>query len=177
MKKFLSILGLILTFLMIYFLQSNFFTWFNIAGIKPNLFIVFILFIGLFIGNKLGFAFGLILGILLDLFIGKSIGISGLMLGLVGLIGEYLDNNFSKDSRVTLILMVMGSTAIYELGTYIFQILRWNITIEILPFIRIILIEVIFNVVLIIILYPLMQKAGNALERLFKNKSVLTRYF
>jgi len=177
LKKFLSILGLILTFLMIYFLQANFFTWFNIAGVKPNLFIVFILFIGLFIGNKLGFAFGLILGILLDLFIGKSIGISGIMLGLVGFIGEYLDSNFSKDSRVTLILMVMGSTVIYELGAYLFQILRWNIAIEILPFIRTILIEVIFNSVLVIILYPLIQKAGNSLERLFKNKSVLTRYF
>lgn len=177
MKKFFSILGLILTFLLIYFLQANFFTWFNIAGIKPNLFIVFILFIGLFIGNKLGFVFGLILGIYLDLLIGKSIGISGMMLAIVGLIGEYLDNNFSKDSRVTLILMVMGSTAVYELGAYIFQILRWNMAIEILPFIKTVLIEVIFNSVLVIILYPLMQKAGNALERLFKNKSVLTRYF
>lgn len=177
MKKFFSILGLILTFLLIYFLQANFFTWFNIAGIKPNLFIVFILFIGLFIGNKLGFVFGLILGIYLDLLIGKSIGISGIMLAIVGLIGEYLDNNFSKDSRVTLILMVMGSTAVYVLGAYIFQILRWNMAIEILPFIKIVLIEVIFNSVLVIILYPLMQKAGNALERLFKNKSVLTRYF
>lgn len=177
MKKFFSILGLILTFLMIYFLQANFFTWFNIAGIKPNLFIVFILFIGLFLGNKLGFVFGLILGILLDLFIGKSIGISGIMLAIVGLIGEYLDNNFSKDSRVTLILMVMGSTAIYELGAYLFQILRWNMSVEILPFIKTTMIEIIFNVVLVIILYPLMQKAGNALERLFKNKSVLTRYF
>jgi len=39
------------------------------------------------------------------------------------------------------------------------------------------LIEVIFNSVLVIILYPLIQKAGNSLERLFKNKSVLTRYF
>lgn len=177
MKKFFSILGLILTFLMIYFLQANFFTWFNIAGVKPNLFIVFILFIGLFIGNKLGFVFGLILGIYLDLLIGKSIGISGIVLAIVGLIGEYLDNNFSKDSRVTLILMVMGSTAFYELGTYIFQILRWNIAIEILPFIKTILIEIIFNVVLVIILYPLIQKVGNALEKLFKNKSVLTRYF
>lgn len=162
---------------MIYFLQANFFSWFNIAGVKPNLFVVFILFIGLFIGNKLGFAFGLILGIFLDLLIGKSVGISGMMLAIVGLIGEYLDNNFSKDSRVTLILMVMGSTAVYELGMYIFQILRWNIAVEISPFIRTVLIEVVFNVVLVIILYPLMQKAGNSLEGLFKSKSVLTRYF
>ena len=162
---------------MIYFLQANFFPWFNIAGVKPNLFVVFILFIGLFIGNKLGFAFGLILGIFLDLLIGKSVGISGMMLAIVGLIGEYLDNNFSKDSRVTLILMAMGSTAVYELGIYIFQILRWSIVVEIFPFIRTVLIEVVFNAVLVIILYPLMQKVGNSLEGLFKSKSVLTRYF
>ena len=177
MKKFLSILGLILTFFMIYFLQANFFTWFHIAGVKPNLFVVFILFIGLFVGNKLGFVFGLMLGIYLDLLIGKTVGISGFMLGIVGLIGEYLDKNFSKDSRITLIFMVMGSTAIYELGQYFFQILRWKFDIEILPFITTLMVEVIFNAVLVIILYPLIQKVGNGLEKVFKSKSVLTRYF
>ncbi|MCI9039196.1 MAG: rod shape-determining protein MreD [Clostridia bacterium] len=177
MKKFLSIIGLILTFFIIYFLQANFFTWFHIAGVKPNLFIVLILFIGLFMGNKLGFVFGLLLGIYIDLVIGKAVGISGIMLGIVGIVGEYLDKNFSKDSRVTMILMVAGSTAIYEVGQYIFQILRWNIPIELLPFIKILLIEVIFNVVLVIILYSLIQKVGNCLEGLFKSKSVLTRYF
>ena len=177
MKKFFSILGLILTFFMIYFLQANFFTWFHIAGVKPNLFVVFILFIGLFVGNKLGFVFGLMLGIYLDLLIGKTVGISGFMLGIVGLIGEYLDKNFSKDSRITLIFRVMGSTAIYELGQYFFQILRWKFDIEILPFITTLMIEVIFNAVLVIILYPLIQKVGNGLEKVFKSKSVLTRYF
>lgn len=177
MKKFLSILGLILTFFMIYFLQANFFTWFHIAGVKPNLFVVFILFIGLFVGNKLGFVFGLMLGIYLDLLIGKTVGISGFMLGIIGLIGEYLDKNFSKDSRITLIFMVMGSTAIYELGQYFFQILRWKFDIEILPFITTLMVEVIFNAVLVIILYPLIQKVGNGLEKVFKSKSVLTRYF
>ena len=117
------------------------------------------------------------LGIYLDLLIGKTVGISGFMLGIVGLIGEYLDKNFSKDSRITLIFMVMGSTAIYELGQYFFQILRWKFDIEILPFITTLMIEVIFNAVLVIILYPLIQKVGNGLEKVFKSKSVLTRYF
>ena len=177
MKKFFSIIGLILTFFIIYFLQANFFTWFHIAGVKPNLFVVLVLFIGLFMSNKLGFIFGLLCGIYIDLVIGKAVGISGAMLGIVGLLGEYLDKSFSKDSRVTMILMVAGSSAIYEIGQYIFQILKWNTSIEILPFIKTLLIEVIFNVVLVIILYSLIQKAGTSLERLFKNKSVLTRYF
>ena len=177
MKKFLSVIGLILTFFIIYFLQANFFTWFHIAGVKPNLFVLLVLFIGLFMGNKLGFVFGLLFGIYIDLVIGKAVGISGIMLGIVGLLGEYLDKSFSKDSRVTMILMIAGSNAIYEIGQYLFQILRWNVSIEIFHFIKILIIEIIFNIVLVIILYPLIQKAGNYIEKLFKNKSVLTRYF
>lgn len=177
LKKFLSIICLILTFFVTYFLQANFFTWFTISGVMPNLFVVLVLFIGLFIGKKLGLVFGLVFGIYLDLLLGKAVGISGVMLGLIGLIGEYLDKNFSKDSRITMILMVASSTIIYEIGCYIFQILKWNILIEIIPFIRTLIIEVIFNIVLVIILYPLIQKAGYYLENLFKKKTVLTRYF
>lgn len=177
MKKFLSIICLILAFFVIYFLQANFFTWFTISGVMPNLFIVLVLFIGLFIGKKLGLVFGLLFGIYLDLLLGKSVGISGIMLGIVGLLGEYMEKNFSKESRVTIILMVAGSTLIYEIGCYVFQILKWNILIEIVPFIRTLIIEVIFNIALVIILYPIIQKAGYYLENLFKKRTVLTRYF
>lgn len=177
MKRFISIIGLVITFFIIYFLQANFFTWFNIAGVMPNLFIIFILFIGLFIGKKIGFIFGLIIGIYIDLIIGKSIGISGIMLSIIGLLGESLDKSFSKDSRITMILMTTGSTVIYELGCYLFQIIKWNISFEIIPFIKILLIEVIFNAVLLIILYPIIQRTGNYIESLFKNKEILTRYF
>lgn len=177
MKKFLTIIGIIIIFFVIYFLQSNFFTWFTIAGIMPNLFVIFILTIGLFIGKKLGFVFGLLFGICLDLLVGKSIGISGIMLGLIGLVAEYLDKTFSKDSRITIMLIVAASTAVYEIGIYAFQIISFGGIIEILPFIRILVIEIIFNVIITIILYPLIQKAGYWAENLFKNKTILTRYF
>ena len=177
MKKFFSIITLIITFFIIYFLQANFFGWFNIAGVKPNLFVVLALFIGLFIGKKTGFVFGLLLGIYLDLLGGKAIGISGALLGIIGIFGEYLDKRFSKDSRIILIFMVMSSTLFYEIAQYLFQILKWNIQIEILAFIKILAIEIIYNTILVIILYPLIQKAGEYLENLFKSKSVLTRYF
>ena len=52
MKKIFINLILIVIGFVIYFLQSNFFNWFSIAGVKPNLFIVYILFIGLFYNDK-----------------------------------------------------------------------------------------------------------------------------
>ncbi len=48
MKKISIIIALIITFFIIYFLQVNIFSTFTIAGVKPNLFIMYVLFIGLF---------------------------------------------------------------------------------------------------------------------------------
>ena len=99
------------------------------------------------------------------------------MFGIVGLIGEYLDKNFSKESRATIMLMMAGCTVIYELGCYVFNLITLEINLEIISFIKILLIEVIYNLILVIILYPLIQRMGHALEEIFKTKNILTRYF
>lgn len=177
MKKILCIVCLILAFFLVYFLQSNFFTWFTIATVQPNLFIIFILFIGLFAGRKIGAVLGLLFGIYIDLLVGRVIGISGVMLGAIGLLGEYLEKNFSKESRVTIMLMVIGCTMIYEIGNYLFNIIRLGVSFEPFGFIKILMIEVFYNTILVIILYPLLQKVGYYLENTFKTKNILTRYF
>lgn len=73
MKKVLTIITIFIVFILIYFLQANFFSWFTISGVKPNLFIILVLFIGLFMKEIYGATIGALLGVLLDLFIGKSI--------------------------------------------------------------------------------------------------------
>ncbi len=84
MKKILSIVIIFITFIFIYFLQSNFFNWFNIAGVKPNLFIILSLIIGIFLGKIYGTSIGIVCGLLLDLFIGKVLGINAIILGIAG---------------------------------------------------------------------------------------------
>ena len=177
MKKFLSILAIILTFFIVYFLQASLFTWFTINGVMPNLLVIFILWIGLFIGKKVGFGLGLLFGLYIDLLLGKAIGASAIMLALLGLAAEYIDKSFSKDSRITINLILAIGTAIYEIGIYAFQIIKWETTLELFTFSKILVSEMIYNMILVIILYPLMQKAGYKLESIFKNKNVLTRYF
>lgn len=86
MKKILSTIIIFFIFILIYFLQSNFFTWFNIAGVKPNLFIILVLITGLFVGKIYGSTLGIILGLLLDFFIGKNLGVYAIQLGLAGLL-------------------------------------------------------------------------------------------
>lgn len=84
MKKAITIGVLTIIFIITYFLQLNFFSWFTIAGIKPNLFILLILFIGLYAGTKLGTALGLIFGFIIDILGSTLIGVSALCLGVIG---------------------------------------------------------------------------------------------
>ncbi len=85
MKKALAIVLLFVIFIIIYFFQSNLFIRFNIAGIKPNLFIIYILFLGLFLGKAFGGSFGIFFGLILDFIIGKKIGINAIILGMTGI--------------------------------------------------------------------------------------------
>lgn len=177
MKKAFVILALIITFIIAYFLQSNFFSWFTIAGIKPNLFIILVLYIGLFAGRTTGSILGMLFGLLLDVFIGTKIGITGILLGIVGFAGGYLDKNFSKDSKITIILMCMGATAFSEVADYFVSVIIYQIEVQLIPLLTIVGIEAIYNSILIIIFYPLIQRTGYRIEEIFKGSNILTRYF
>lgn len=124
-----------------------------------------------------GLVFGLGFGLYLDIILGKNVGISALALGTIGILGEILSKNFSKDSRFIVTFMVIGTTAIYEIATYILMMLRTNSTIEILAFLKILLVEILFNTLITIIIYPIIKKSGYYVENLFDDKYVLTRYF
>lgn len=175
MKKVLDIFLLIIIFLIIYFLQVNFFTWFNIAGIMPNLFVLFIMMIGLFLKKDFGFFFGIIFGLFLDIFAGAKMGTYSIAMGVVGLISGILDKNFSKDNRITVMLMSAVLTLTFEIIVYALNLIFLGISnIQLMSFIKLIVIEIIYNAILVIILYPLFCKFGNKLEQDFiGNKSFL----
>ena len=120
---------------------------------------------------------GIFFGISLDFFIGKSVGISGIMLGIIGFIGGYLDKSFSKDSRITMITMITIATLIYELGLYSFNHFINSVQISAIYFIRTLIIELIFNAIITIIIYPIIISFGYRIEENFKENKILTRYF
>ena len=174
MKKTVDIILIVLIFLIIFFLQTNLFTWFNIGGIMPNLFVVFIMMIGLFLKKDCGFFFGALFGLLLDFFVGTKIGTNAIALAIIGLASGILEKNFSKDNRMTVMIMTSILTAIFELIIILQKIIFGELTSTyFLEFIKILLIEVLYNDILIIILYPIFSKIGNKLENDFTNKSFL----
>ena len=132
---------------------------------------------GLFCNKFIGTIYGLIIGAMLDLIIGTQVGINTVVLGMIGFLASVFDKNFSKDSRVTIMFMVLGSTLIYEISIYILNYFINTINIELLSFIKILAIEVLYNMIITIIIYPLMEKFGYYIENEYKGNKILTRYF
>lgn len=177
MKKFgVSIIFLVI-FILIYFLQAGVFANLPIAGVMPNLFIILILYIGLFANSINAIAFGIIIGLFLDLLYGNTVGISAVMFCVVGYLGAYFDKNFSKENKVTILLMAIGATIVYEFGFYSLNGLILHYDFEWLKFMKIIIFEVIYNSLIVILLYPLIQSTGYKVDRIFKKNNILTRYF
>ena len=177
MKKIFINIAIIILFIFIYLLQANFFTSFKIAGVMPNLFIILMLYIGLFMGRNSAITYGIVIGILIDIFISRKLGITSIMLAIIGMLADIFDKNFSKDSRITVMAMVGVATIIYEIGFYLLSYMFLKINVEIAAFIKILLVETIYNVILTIIIYPIIQLTGYDIEEEYKGSKVLTRYF
>lgn len=177
MKKLIINISLIIVFIIIYLLQTTFFTSFTIAEIKPNLFIILMLYIGLYMGRSYGIIYGISYGIFIDIWIGRNIGITSICLAFIGFLGGVFDKNFSKDSRITILLMGTICTVLYEVALYILRNIIIGIDAEVIEFLKILLIEVIYNILLLIILYPIMKFTGYEIENEIKGDKILTRYF
>ena len=91
--------------------------------------------------------------------------------------GGYLDKKFSKESKMTLILISTIVTALYEFVWHIYNMIAYSVELNIWTFLYVLAIELLYNAILIIIFYPLIQKGGMYAENEFENKSVLPRYF
>ena len=99
------------------------------------------------------------------------------MMCTIGYLGAYFDRNFSKENKITIILMVAISTIIFEIGYYGMNSIILGFETEILYFVKILAIEVLYNILLTILLYPSIQKVGYSIDRTFKKTNILTRYF
>lgn len=135
------------------------------------------MYLGLYLGKVYGFSLGIFLGILLDCFVGKRIGLNGIMLGLAGLIGGIIDKNFTKENRIAVITMSFVITVLCEVISYTMQIVLLGADNNFKQIMRIIIIEAIYNAIIVTIMYPLIHKVGDSIEEIFnKNKSLIKYY-
>jgi len=76
-----------------------------------------------------------------------------------------------------MIMMVVISTFLYEVGIIIFNYFINETLINIWYLLKTLVIELIYNSIITIIIYPLIMKFGYMIEENLKENKILTRYF
>jgi len=74
-------------------------------------------------------------------------------------------------------VIVLGMTFVCEIISYLLQIILLGVQVDVISFVKIIAIEMLYNMMIVIIIYPILQKAGKLIEKVFTEDKTLTKYF
>ena len=165
MKK---ILITFVTFFVICFsiwFQSNFLNSIPLAGVIANLGIVLIAGVGLVSGKVLGGVIGFVYGLLIDITIYQSLGLYVLLYSLTGIIAGFLNHKFSKDNKISMIMLILFTTIIFESLLYLFNVLVNRFEFQLKFWFFTIVLETMYNILLTVLFYRPITFLGDLLNR------------
>lgn len=152
-------------FLLIFsILQATWLDCIEIFGIKPNLFLVYIIVICCFCGRVEGAAVGFAFGFVLDMLIGRTWGANALLGMLLGFFIANFCERVLSDSNffITLALVLVGSL-LYETFYYSVAFLRTENSSFLPQLIKIIIPECGYNLVASVPIYFIIKRFANLL--------------
>ena len=136
-----------------FLLQSTVIKKISIGSISPNLILICCISMGLMRGRKSGMWTGFFLGILTDMFYGSVFGFYALIYMYVGFLAGYAHRICYDDDLKVPVLLAAATDLLYGLSVYALQfLLRGRLSLGVY-FIRIIIPEMIYTVVLTVIVY------------------------
>jgi len=115
MKKIISYAIFIFVITLI---QTNLIGNIAVFGVKPNLFIVFIIVVGLTTGIETGAVVGFIVGLIMDSYSPTPVGIYTLLGLLLGLLSGVSNRNFFRDNYILTIAFAFIYTLLFETVAY-----------------------------------------------------------
>lgn len=160
-RKIVVVIMIMISFL----LQCSVFGRFAFAGITPNLLIVLTSSFGFMRGEKEGLLIGFFCGLLNDIIFGDILGFYALILMYIGYInGKFSRIFYPEDIKLPLALIVISDLS-YGMICYVLMFLlrgRFDFPYY---FIRIILPEAVYTILMTCIFYPIILKINTKLER------------
>lgn len=154
-----------------FILQCSVFSQLAFAGIIPNLMIILTSSFGFMNGEKDGLIIGFFCGLLSDVFFGEFLGFYALVLMYIGYVnGKFSRIFYPEDIKLPLALITVSDLS-YGFLCYVFLLLlRGRLD---LPyyFVKVILPEGLYTIVVTMFLYPLILKINGLLETREKRRA------
>lgn len=150
------IISLIILFNLI--LQSTLFQWFKIYGVVPNTSLILVISFAIYSGRNEGAIIGFFMGILQDIIFGRTIGLSALILMIVGYLVGLMDQKIFRDNLFVPFILTALTTVFYEIANLLLIFLL-GYKIELLNIMKKMLITgVIYNSIVSLIVYYYVSK-------------------
>lgn len=146
-------------------------TWLNsiaIFGVKPNLFLVYLIMICCFCSRIEGATLGFVFGLVLDILIGRFWGMNAVLGMLAGFFAAYFCERVLRNNNILIIILIvlLGSFVYESIYYFISYLFSENLNIKTAIF-RIILLESLYNAVAVLPVYLL---AARFIKRLYIDK-------
>lgn len=149
-----------------YLLQSSVFSYFELAGVVPDILLILVVSTAYFKGQNAGILTGFFAGLLMDFCIGDVIGIFAIFYMIIGFLNGYACKIFDKDDYLLPLGMVAVSEFVYGFFYYVSEVLlRGNLNFG-HYLTRIILPRVVYTTFAAILFYKLFQVLHLLLVRL-----------
>lgn len=160
-----------ITIIICFLLQSTLFQTLSFSSISPNLLIVVTAAFGFMRGKKEGMFVGFFCGLIIDIFFGSVLGFSALVYMVIGYVNGIFKKIFYPEDVKLPIGLIAASDFACNLITYFVQFASRGRFEFGYYFIHIILPELVYTLILAVVIYFILLKVNQWLER-FEKRSV-----
>ncbi len=165
MKKVIVAFVTFLIILLLILIQHNFLNSFPLFGVYSNIGILFICVIGIIAGEYVGLAVGGVYGLLQDISFGRSLGESLIPFLIIGFIAGVFKKMISLDNQISLLLLIIFLTIVFEVVEALMFSILYGAQLEIMHLIKVIILEVIYNMFLGYVFYKPFMLWGEVINR------------
>jgi len=147
-----------------YLLQCTVFQKISLGGTVPNILIIITSSFGFMRGKKAGLLIGFISGMLIDVFYGDILGFYALIYMGIGYINGFFKRLFYPEDIILPLILISGSELFYCFSAYVFLFLlrsRFHFSFY---FVKIILPEIVYTVLVTLIFYKAILWVNEKLE-------------
>lgn len=163
-KRIFSYFVIFLILISIFIFQIYVIDGRELFGVKPNVILISVIVMSLWYGLYSGSIYGFLIGIITDIMFGNSFGIFTISYVIVGTVIGYLNYNYRKESKVSLLYLTIFGTCIFEFVQYFIYLFLSSGNSNIFYLIIQMLISSILNVILAFILYGTFSKISEYAE-------------
>lgn len=171
-RNLLTCIYILVLLLIIFLTQLYIINPRELFGIKPNLILILVIVVSLWYGIYIGGVSSLLIGALTDIIFGDSFGIYTISYTIAGLIVGALNENYRKESKMSLVYVTVLATFIFEIVLCIQYVLLYKIDVSFIYLLKQGVISSILNIVIVYIVYSLMYSISEHIEdRIIKRAS------